>query len=80
MRRHVIIGRFGPGDRGPFPLGNGEVVTRLELVSSARRLAHGIGRVLEDLARLGVYPTIGLDLLILAAHVHAADTQSLTRQ
>lgn len=76
MRRHVIIGRFGPGDRGPFPLGNGEVVTRLELVSGARRLAHGIGRALEDLARLGVYPTeIGLDLLILAAHVHAADTR-----
>jgi hypothetical protein len=76
MRRHVIIGRFGPGDRGRIPLGEGETATRLDIVSGERRLDHGIGRALEDLARLGVRPTeIGLDLLILAAHVHAADTR-----
>ena len=76
MRRHVIIGRFGPGDRARLPLGDGEVPTRLDLVSGERRLDHGMGRALEDLARLRIYPTeIGVDLLILAAHIHAADTR-----
>jgi len=43
---------------------------------SKRRFEHGIGRALDDLAKLGVYPSeIGLDLLVLAAHVHAADTR-----
>lgn len=76
MRRHVIIGRYGPGDRSRFPLGDGELETRLDLVVGERALDHGIGRALSDLARLGVYPSeIGVDVLILAAHVHAADTR-----
>lgn len=76
MRRHVIIGRYGPGDRGRLPLGDGEVETRLDLVVGERSLDHGIGRALRDLARLGVYPSeMGVDVLVLAAHVHAADTR-----
>lgn len=76
MRRHVIIGRYGPDDRSQFPLGEGEVETRLDLVVGERSLDHGIGHALNDLARLGVYPSeIGIDILILAAHVHAADTR-----
>lgn len=40
------------------------------------RLQHGIGRALNDLAKLGLTPSpAGLDLLILAAHVQAADTR-----
>lgn len=76
MKRHVIIGRYSSGDRRRFPLGKGEVETRLDLVIGERLLDHGISRALGDLARLGVYPTeIGIDILILAAHVHAADTR-----
>lgn len=76
MRRHLIVGRFGPGDRVRIPKGDGEVATRLDFVVSKRRFEHGIGRALDDLAELGVYPSeIGLDLLLLAAHVHAADTR-----
>ncbi|MGB6945749.1 MAG: Qat anti-phage system QueC-like protein QatC [Bryobacteraceae bacterium] len=76
MRRHVIIGRFGTSDRVRIPTANGEVNTRLQFVVSNRRLEHGIGRALDDLAKLGVFPSeIGLDLLVLAAHVHAADTR-----
>lgn len=76
MRRHVIIGRYGPDDRSRFPLGEGEVGTRLDLVVGEQSLDYGIGRALDDLARLGVYPTeTGVDVLILAAHVHAADTR-----
>jgi hypothetical protein len=76
MRRHVIIGRYGPDDRSQFPLEEGEVETRLDLVVGERSLDHGIGHALNDLALLGVYPSeIGVDVLILAAHVHAADTR-----
>lgn len=76
MRRHVIIGRYGLDDRSQFPLGEGEVETRLDLVADERSLDHGIGHALNDLVRLGVCPSeIGVDVLILAAHVHAADTR-----
>ena len=73
MRRHVLIGRFGPGDNERLPIADDEVETRLDFVAGEKRLDHGIGRALDDLAKLGVYPTeVGLDLLVLAAHVHAA--------
>ncbi|MEX0975387.1 MAG: Qat anti-phage system QueC-like protein QatC [Bacillota bacterium] len=76
MRQHVIIGRYGPGDLYHRLAGKTEVVTNLELVSGERQLKSGIGRALEDLTHLGVYPTeIGVDLLVLAAHVFAADTR-----
>jgi hypothetical protein len=76
MRRHVIIGRFGSSDRVGVPTARGEVATRLEFVVSKRRLEHGIGRALDDLAKLGVFPSeIGVDLLVLAAQAHAADTR-----
>ncbi|WP_183360033.1 Qat anti-phage system QueC-like protein QatC [Geomonas limicola] len=76
MRRHVIIGRYGPGDRSRFPLGEGEAETGLDLVGGERSLAHGVGRALDDLARSGVHPSeVGVDILVLAAHVHAADTR-----
>lgn len=76
MRRHVLIGRYGRGDRSKIPMASDEVVTRLELVSTQRILRHGIGEALVELARLGVFPTeIGIDLLTLAALVHAADTR-----
>lgn len=76
MKRHVISGRYGPSDRGALPLGEGEVQTNLDLVAGERTLDHGIGRALSDLTRLGVHPSeIGVDVLVLAAHVHAADTR-----
>jgi len=76
MRRHVIIGRFGPDDRERLPVGEGEAATRLELAAGERSLDHGIGRAIVDLTKLGVHPSeVGVDLLILAAHVHAADTR-----
>lgn len=76
MRRHVIIGRLGRLDRESVPVAPDEVMTRLDLIAANRRLDFGIGRAIEDLERLGIFPSeIGLDLLILAALVHAADTR-----
>src|SRR5262245_43485878 len=76
MRRHVIVGRFGTNDKTAIPGASGEVATQLQFVVSQRRLEHGIGRALDDLAALKIFPSeIGVDLLVLAAHVHAADTR-----
>lgn len=75
MRQHAIVGCYGPGDAYQLPTGSTEVLTRLELLTG-RRLEHGIGHALEDLMKLGVYPTeLGLDLLVLAALIYAADTR-----
>jgi hypothetical protein len=76
MSRHVIIGRFGAKDKVSIPAGEGEVVTQLQFVQRTSRLDHGIGNALDDLAKMAVYPSeIGVDLLVLAAHIHAADTR-----
>ncbi len=76
IRRHVIIGRFGPEDREGFLLNEGEVATDINLISAEGHLTHGIGKALDDLVQRGLYPTeTGLDIIILAAHVHAADTR-----
>lgn len=76
MRRHVIIGHLGPLDRASIDTFSGEIVTRLDLLKSQGQLGHGIGRVIKDMVKLDLFPTeVGLDLLILAALVHAADTR-----
>src|ERR1022692_3999074 len=76
MRRHVIIGRFGNADRVDIPAATGEVATPLQFVVAKRRLEHDIGGSLDTLSKLGVFPSeIGLDLLVLATHVQAADTR-----
>jgi len=76
MKRHLIAGRFGPGDRAAIPSATDEQVTRLELVVGEKSLDHGIGGALTSLKALGIFPSeIGVDLLIVAAHVHAADTR-----
>lgn len=80
MRRHLIVGRYGPDDKLPVPAAVDEVVTPLELASGNKYLDHGIGRALKDLAKLGVFPSeIGIDFLVVGAHVHAADTR-ISRQ
>lgn len=76
MMRHLIAGRFGPDDLIHIPSATDEQVTLLELVSGENSLDHGIDGALTSLKNLNVFPTeIGLDLLIVAAHVHAADTR-----
>lgn len=75
MTRHLIVGRLGPGDRTSVPKAADEQLTQLRF-GPAGSLAYGIGHALDDLRKLGLHPSeIGADLLILAAHVHAADTR-----
>lgn len=76
MKRHLIFGRFGASDRVQIPSSSGELATRLQFVASKKRLEHDISDSLEALVQIGIYPSeIGIDLLILAAHVQAADTR-----
>lgn len=76
MRQHAIIGHFGLRDHPGVRTSDTEVATQLNLVTSDMRLDYGMGDALSSLGRLGVYPSeLGLDLLVLAAHVHAADTR-----
>lgn len=76
MKRQLIVGRFGPDDQIHIPSATDEQVTQLDLVAGERMLNHGIGGALTYLKQLGVFPSeMGLDLLIVAAHVHAADTR-----
>ena len=75
MTRHLVAGRFDSGDQTTIEKATDEQATLLPF-GPAEDLAFGIGHALDDLARLGIYPSeIGVDLLILAAHVHAADTR-----
>lgn len=76
MKRQLIAGRLGPSDQTPIPSSAAEQLTRLNLLAGSRRMAHGMGAALGDLQALRVCPSeMGVDLLILAAHVHAADTR-----
>jgi hypothetical protein len=67
---------MGPDDGLAVSAAGDEIPTYLQLVASNKSFDHGIGYALDKLAALGVFPTeMGLDLLVLAAHVHAADTR-----
>ncbi|MBN9164506.1 MAG: hypothetical protein BGO98_13630 [Myxococcales bacterium 68-20] len=74
MTRHTLIGHLGKIDGTASP--SDETVTNVLLGSADGRLEHGVGNVLRDLKELGVPATdVGIDLLLLAALVHAADTR-----
>lgn len=76
MKLHVIAGHFGASDRPGITRARGVALTKIDLLSSDKRLAHGIDEAIEHLKSLGIHPTeLGLDLLILASLVTAADTR-----
>lgn len=76
MTKHVIAGRMGVSDTVATTTTGDERLSEVALLGPGNRLAHGIGGVLHDLQVLGLAPTeIGIDLLVVAAHVYAADTR-----
>lgn len=76
MKKHLLAGRFGLQDNLSISSDENEVLTEIPLVSGNKLLANGLQDALDELKRLNVFPTeIGVDLAILAAHVHAADTR-----
>jgi hypothetical protein len=76
MKRQLLVGRFGADDEILVPAAPDEQITPLQLVAGEKLLDHGIGGALSCLKQLGIFPSeIGIDLAVVAAHVHAADTR-----
>ena len=77
MTRHSIIVRLDPTDKKRVPVRDKtSQMTELRFVDGNRRLGHGIGQMLEQLARRRMFPSeSAIDLAILAATVTAADTR-----
>ncbi len=75
MRRHLLIGHFGSEDDVGIPAASDEIVSELDLLVGDR-LGHGIGYALSDIEKLNLGPSeVAVDLMVLAAHIHAADTR-----
>lgn len=76
MRRHVLIGRFGAADTSSIATDSSEYATDLQFVRANKRFDFGVGDALKVLTDMDIYPDeIGVDLMILAAMIHAADTR-----
>jgi hypothetical protein len=76
MKRQLLAGRFGSDDCTSIPTAADEQLTWLELVAGEKILDRGIGGALASLKALDIFPSeIGIDLLVVAAHVHAVDTR-----
>tara|TARA_R100001086_G_scaffold233276_3_gene154879 strand:- start:924 stop:2309 length:1386 start_codon:yes stop_codon:yes gene_type:complete len=76
MTKYVIFGRLGPADAFRPPRAVDTVATTLDLLDAAGSLRFGVDRALKHLAGWHLTPTaVGIDLITLAAHVHAADTR-----
>jgi hypothetical protein len=76
MKRHLLAGRFGLDDLVELPRATDEQVTEVQFVQGAKTLGFDIGDALKSLKKLNVLPSeMGVDLLVVAAHVHAADTR-----
>lgn len=75
MNRHLLVGRLGADDTVTVEIGADEERSDLQLINGTA-LAHGIGGALAELRELGLAPSeIGIDLLVLAAMIYAADTR-----
>jgi hypothetical protein len=76
VTRYVLSAQLGPDDKAPISTAPDEQLAHLDFLDDAHVLRHGVGRVLRDLKQLNLQPSaIGLDLLMIAVMVHAADTR-----
>jgi hypothetical protein len=76
MAGYALIGQMGPRDQALDIEGEWQRQFRVDLLGGNRTLRYGMSGVIRKLGRLGVHPSeVGVDLLVLAAMVHAADTR-----
>ena len=76
MKPIQIIGRLGPSDRTRVASPREVESVNCLVTDEAHRFTGGLHQAFDELQRLGMSPTeIGVDLLVLAAVVHAADTR-----
>ncbi|HWB17388.1 MAG TPA: Qat anti-phage system QueC-like protein QatC [Vicinamibacterales bacterium] len=77
MKRHSTIARLGAADKAPVKVLQADSLsTEIRFVDGYRRLAFGLGQIIDQLIERGVVPSeTAADLGILAATVTAADTR-----
>lgn len=76
MKRHLLAGRFGPDDMVELPHSADEQLTEIQFVQGVKTIGYDVGDALKTLKKLNIAPSeMGVDLLVVAAHVHAADTR-----
>jgi len=77
MRRHSIIARLGPVDKAKLDIKDtGSVQTTIRFIDGEKKLAYGLGQLIDALVRRGVMPSeTAVDLSILSAIITAADTR-----
>ncbi|MEW8026892.1 MAG: Qat anti-phage system QueC-like protein QatC [Candidatus Thiodiazotropha endolucinida] len=77
IRRHSIVARLGPADTSTVTIYEPRsVTTEIRFIDGEKRLSHGLGQIIDELAKRGLYPTEdAVDLAILAGTVTAADTR-----
>ena len=77
MRRHSFIARLGPADKTSVAvIQSDSLATEIHFVDGYRRLAFGLGQIIDQLIARTVVPSeTAADLGILAATVTAADTR-----
>ncbi|MDH2403258.1 hypothetical protein QCM77_25405 [Bradyrhizobium sp. SSUT18] len=76
MTAYALTGHMGPADRPVQLAGRWQKQFPIDLLSGKRTLGYGMGGIVRKLGGLGVYPSeVGIDVLVLAAMVHAADTR-----
>lgn len=80
MKRYLIAGHFGGADKPSIPTSTDTTIVWVDFLLANGELGHKIGYALKDLGRMGIFPSdMGVDILILAAQVYAADTR-ISRQ
>lgn len=76
MTQYAIFGRLGPADTFQPPVADDTLATVLDLLDASGSLRFGLNDAMRQLAAMELSPNaIGIDLITLAAHVHAADTR-----
>ncbi len=77
MRRHSIIARLDPTDKIAVKLHEPHsITTEIRYIDGHHQLGYGLGQLIEQLARRGVFTSdAAVDLALLAATVTAADTR-----
>lgn len=79
MQPHALVGRFGATTFGGTAA-TSERVTRVDFLDDRGAVKFGVGDVAAELRQHGLAPTeLGLDLILLATLVHAADTRLARR-
>ncbi|HAU0843168.1 TPA: Qat anti-phage system QueC-like protein QatC [Legionella pneumophila] len=78
MTKYILVGGFGSADAAEhkYTEKKGEQLKFLDFLTGKKSLRFGIGGAIRQLAKFNIYPSeVGLDLLIFAVMVQAADTR-----